>query len=234
VTPQKQTLSLSIGGLSTGGTLSLQRAITDPESISGAVFLFSAALDIGPIREWVLSQDEIVRALSLFDQKLAFWEKIDFPEWMTRQKDASAQVTYGIGDHPFRYSTMFYNGAVQLVALINQIEHRYPKPMKKYADVRHHLFIAHSEVDKTAGIQELRLLQENRLPPYHTKFYPMSDVAHASVVLEDAIQGMGADDVLEPANSHFDDMMHAVEGFIKETFPILSRFLSGWDDDAPV
>jgi pimeloyl-ACP methyl ester carboxylesterase len=208
---------LSIGGLSTGGTLSLHRAITDPESINGAVFLFSAALDIGPVAEWALSQDRIARALSFFDQKLAFWEGISFPGWKSQQEKASDQASYGVGDHPFRYSVMFYNGATQLVALLNQIENRYPKPMKKYADVRHHLFIAHSEVDETASIQELRLLHANRLPAFHGKFYPISDVAHASVVLEEAIRGVEGSKEPELANPHFNDMMQAVEAFVRDT-----------------
>jgi len=39
--------TISIGGLSAGGCLSLNKALRHPEAIAGGIFLFSAALDIG-------------------------------------------------------------------------------------------------------------------------------------------------------------------------------------------
>jgi esterase/lipase len=207
---------LSIGGLSAGGTLSLHRAMTDPESINGAVFLFSAALNIGPLTEWALSQDKIARVLAFIDQQRAFWKEKRFLGWKMQQENASAQPTYGIGDNPFRYSVIFFNFMTQLVILINQIESRYPTPAQKYADVQHDLFIAHSRADKTARIQELEHLYEHRLPSTHARFYRLNDVPHASVVLEEAIRSSAGNKVLEQANPQFDDMMHAVEAFVQE------------------
>ena len=91
---------VSIGGLSTGGTLSFAKGKNDTR-VNGAIYLFSAALDlaggktglIGEVKEWLLR---------------------------TCLADLLDKNTPLIGKNPYRYAGMDMDGAQELARLIKE------------------------------------------------------------------------------------------------------------------
>ena len=183
---------ISIGGLSTGGTLSFYMAATNPK-IDGVLYLFSAALDlagkgfnfVGDIMEWLL--------------------RTRLPDLIDSNKDL-------IGENPYRYDHMDMDGAQELARLIKEtdtiiegFDAKNPFPQK--------VFAAHSECDTTASISGIEDL-EKVLIPEQFKFYRIDkeyDVPHASLVLKDPITFNGK--TLEKENPRFNDMMGAIAAF---------------------
>lgn len=185
---------VSIGGLSTGGTLSFYMASTKPR-INGDLYLFSAALDLegGPLGLIGEVAERILRTFLV--------------DLLDKNKPL-------IGRNPYRYEHIDLDGARELARLIKQtddlldgFDQKDPFPKR--------VFAAHSESDTTASIRGIRTLQEktpdDRFTPH---IIPEAvKVAHASLVLqqpifaEDAADGEAA---LELANPQFNDMMAAV------------------------
>jgi pimeloyl-ACP methyl ester carboxylesterase len=188
---------VSIGGLSTGGALSFYMACTKPQ-INGALYLFSAALDlaggplglVGEFKEWLLGTPLV--------------------EAFERDKPL-------IGKNPYRYAHMDMDGAKELARLIKETD-----DLLKGFDARTpfstRVFAAHSECDRTAAIQGVQRLQKKTAPGLFTAFYipKTAYVAHAELVLDAPIGAVGAgqdDPPLEKANPQFDAMMAALSGF---------------------
>ena len=183
---------ISIGGLSTGGTLSFYMAATNPK-INGTLYLFSAALDlaggrfkfVGEIKKRLLRTP----IAQLFDSKKPL-----------------------VGDNPYRYDRMDMDGAQELARLmketdtiIDEYDRKAPFPNK--------VFAAHSECDTTASISGIEDLQKVSIPERFalyriTKEY---DVSHASLVLKDPIVSNG--ETLEDKNPRFQHMMDAIAAF---------------------
>lgn len=193
--------TVSIGGLSLGGTLAVFKAIMDPESINGALFLFSAALDLvgtrGDISERLMRIDPLVNAVA------------------RRQDRKSPDL---IGANPFRYARMDFDGARELAHLIGLVEDHY-KGKKRYEGIDRPTFIAHSESDPTASLQEMEKFARNHVDPDHLiTFYRIAEslsVRHASVVLKDDI--LDPEDgktILEPANVDYENMVISMRQFI--------------------
>lgn len=199
---------VSVGGLSTGGALGCHMAATEPE-VTGALYLFSAALDLagrartGDIKEYLL--------------------RTPIADWL----DGNGSL---IGDNPYRYARIDKDGARELSRLIKEIDalikgyglqNRFPEPT----------FAAHSESDTTADIKGIEALQAVSDPEKFSLFRIPSwlNVAHASVVLRapveaSAKQAKAAPDrvaVLEKANPVFDEMMQAIADF---EFAMASRY----------
>jgi pimeloyl-ACP methyl ester carboxylesterase len=192
---------VSIGGLSTGGTLSFYMAATHLK-INGTLYLFSAALDlaggfVGEIKERLL-RTFMADILDGFDSKKPL-----------------------IGANPYRYARMDMDGAQELSELIEETDSiisgynpktPFPKPV----------FAAHSESDITADIAGIETL-EKISDPNRFKFFRIlkSDgVSHASLVLKDsifAVDASGPDDCLEKKNPKFQDMMEAIALFEKRS-----------------
>ena len=183
---------LSIGGLSTGGTLSFYMAATNPK-INGTLYLFSAALDlagkrfqfIGDIAERLLRTPLAV----LFDSKKPL-----------------------IGDNPYRYDRMDMDGAQELARLIKETDtiidgydEKDPFPQK--------VFAAHSECDTTANISGIEDLKKVSVPERYEFFRIKEEhgVSHASLVLKDPILKDGKK--LEDENPQFQNMMDAIAAF---------------------
>lgn len=212
---------VSIGGLSTGGALSTFKALQDPNDINGGVFLFSAALDIGDFEKFLLSSDLAVKVKTIIDEKRRLGlVKGTIKELINAQ--SKYDQDFWIGDNPYRYSTMSYDGARQLKSLIEQIQNRYPKGVNKYKNLRQPVFAAHSEADKTAKLEEIDLLINNHNGNNaKKKFYRIKkceNVDHASVVLATDIRA-GNDvnkKVLEYRNPLFEDMMLQIEEFVNK------------------
>lgn len=201
-TAKSKAAKVSIGGLSTGGTLSFYMACVNP-SINGELYLFSAALDlaggplgiIGEIKERLL-RTFLADALDTSDEKKPL-----------------------IGRNPYRYSRMDMDGAQELARLIKETDELLEEfdgnnPFPKY------VFAAHSQSDTTADINGIRILRK-KTPKERFLFYEIPEaleVSHASLVLKDSVRAANAAEneaPLEKANPKFAEMMEAVTAFQK-------------------
>ncbi len=191
---------VSIGGLSTGGALSVWKASINPDDITGGLFLFSAALDLGP--GWGDAAERLLRFNPLVNLVDAVQDRV--------------QVGL-IGNNPYRYARMDTNGAARLSELIKEIEDRY-RNKPKYSDINQPVFIAHSESDKAADIAELDVLFKNHPRKDKIQFFriPKKDnVSHASMILVDnLLSSTGA--ILERKNPLFGEMMRQAVEFSKK------------------
>jgi esterase/lipase len=191
-TAEARAREVSIGGLSTGGTLSFYMAATDPR-IDGSLYLFSAALDLAGGRTGLIGELK-ERLLRTFLADLL-------------DKDEPL-----IGKNPYRYSRMDMDGAQELSRLIKETDNlldgfsaKRPFPKR--------VFAAHSESDTTANITGIEELEERSAPGqfvFH-RIFESARVPHASVVLKDPIRVDGS--TLEDANPEFDEMMQAIADF---------------------
>jgi alpha-beta hydrolase superfamily lysophospholipase len=194
-TAEKKAEQISIGGLSTGGTLSFYVAVTNPR-INGTTYLFSAALDlagghyglIGELKEKMLRNTFLVDIL-----------------------DVNKPL---IGKNPFRYESVDLDGARELSKLIDETD-ALVKRFNIQQPFAKKVFAAHSESDTTANITGIEDLQKVSVPNLFTFFrIPQSvGVSHASLVLQDPIFGIDAastDKPLEKANPYFPEMIEAI------------------------
>lgn len=184
--------TVSIGGLSTGGALSVHRAFSTPYSISGGVFLFSAALDLlgktghleGEVNEFILRLLGQGSVLAELEESKSM-----------------------IGANPYRYARMDIHGAIPLATLIGLI-----KEETRNVALQQPVFVAHSEADATANIEGVKALKST------AKEYFLIDkeakIPHASVVLKDDIKTENGV-LLEPKNPRFQDMMEAAHIFVQ-------------------
>lgn len=191
---------VSIGGLSTGGGLSVWKASVNPDDITGGLFLFSAALDIGG------QFGDVAERLLRFSPLVSVVDAVQ------------DRVQQGlIGDNPYRYARMDTNGAAKLSELIKEIEDRYRNKLK-YSDINQPVFIAHSEADKAADIAELDVFFKNHPRKDNIQFFRIpkkENVSHASVVLADnLLSSTGA--ILERKNPVFGEMMRQAVEFAKK------------------
>ena len=199
----KKVANISIGGLSTGGTLSLYTAATHP-SVNGSLYLFSAALDLaggvwGQIIEKVLRSPvaDLVDAV----------EKMNFMDKEGRNKSL-------IGVNPYRYNQMDKGGAKQLSLLIKEIDTMIEEGSLE-AVLNRPAFAAHSESDTTTsieGIEKLSTLYKDELFTFF-RILEEKEVSHASLVLKYPVYSneLGEQpEILEKPNPLFDEMMKAV------------------------
>ncbi|MGK7895681.1 MAG: alpha/beta hydrolase [Xenococcus sp. (in: cyanobacteria)] len=189
---------ISIGGLSTGGALSVKKMLDSPTDINGGTFLFSAALDIagviGNLLERLLRTRIILPILAFTEDK---WGK---------------QL---IGDNPYRYARMDKDGARELSKLIYAIDQQLKEIKKDRIDKP--LFVAHSEYDSAADIEGVEeLIAKNN--PDKTQFFRIGkdfQVSHASMVLESDVRAENGSP-LEQKNPFFEEMMNLVNEFQKK------------------
>jgi esterase/lipase len=182
---------VSIGGLSTGGTLSVEMALIDEQSIDGGVFLFSAALGLashaGNLAEILLRTP----LANIFDHI-----------------DRSSLINNSPSGNPFRYSKMDIGGARELSKLIKKLDLLTDRDI-----LNQPLFAAHSEADTTAAIDEIEELVD-RSYKRHKKAEMFRigknfGVPHASVVLKDPVLSLN-NSPLEPSNPFFESMMESL------------------------
>jgi len=188
---------VSIGGLSTGGTLSFYMAVNNPK-ITGTLYLFSAALDlaggvggiIGELKERLL-RTFLADVLDNFEN--------DEPL---------------VGTNPYRYTRVDKDGAKELSKLIKETDTIIAgfSPKEPFSK---RVFAAHSESDSTADIAGIEALQKVSDPTLFTFFRipKQAGVGHASLVLKYPIYPIGASDFEEPlekANPQFKDMIEAI------------------------
>lgn len=185
---------VSIGGLSTGGTLGVEIALTDEQSIDGGVFLFSAALGLatsaGNLAEIFLRTP----LANIFDHI-----------------DRSSLINSSPSGNPFRYSKMDIGGARELSKLIKKLD------LLTDRDVLNQpLFAAHSEADTTAAIDEIEELV-NRSYDRHQRAEMFRigknfAIPHASIGLKNPVLSSNKSP-LEPENPFFDQLMESLYEF---------------------
>lgn len=186
---------VSIGGLSTGGTLSFYTALTNPD-ITGTLYLFSAALDLaGGFR------GEVKEVAARFPG-LA-----NIVEFFVKDKPL-------IGPNPYRYKHIDKDGARELAKLMKETDALTSEFNEKNL-FSQRVFAAHSESDATADITGIEDLQKVSVPDRFTFFRipKEEEVSHASLVLKDPIYATGASSgakKLEEANPQFQAMMEAI------------------------
>jgi pimeloyl-ACP methyl ester carboxylesterase len=185
---------VSIGGLSTGGTLSFYMAVNS-KKITGDLYLFSAALDLA---------DGILGDLK---ERILHTFLVDI---LDNDKPL-------IGANPYRYARMDLDGARELSKLIKETD-ALMKGFSQKEPFLKRVFSAHSESDSTANIAGIEDLQKVSNPNKFTFFRILKEkgVSHASLVLKDPIyatQKSIGDEPLEKANPQFDEMMKAIADF---------------------
>jgi pimeloyl-ACP methyl ester carboxylesterase len=185
---------VSIGGLSTGGVLSFYTAVHNPK-VTGALYLFSAALDLAGGPGCILGEvkERLLRLPML----------VDF-------LDKNEPL---IGDNPYRYVRMDVDGARELSELIQETD-KLINGFRKTPFAKC-VFAAHSESDTTAsitGIEALRAVSDRSQFTFY-RIDRASGVSHASLVLKDPVYAAGVcapAEPLEKANPLFQTMMEAV------------------------
>lgn len=193
---------VSIGGLSTGGTLSFYMACTNPQ-VNGELYLFSTALDLNVGPKGILGNlTEIMLRTNIITGIL---------DWKDEDKPL-------IGKNPYRYDRIDIDGAQELSMLIKETDNLF----KKYNDknpFEKRVFAAHSKCDATADIKQIYELQKiTPLDRFYLYELPEEDnVSHASLVLKDPIYAKNSAEnelPLEEANPKFDEMMEAICLFV--------------------
>jgi esterase/lipase len=212
---------VSLGGFSTGGALSLNKILREPEKIQGGLFLFSAAVDLG-------LQDELGHFPGLEELCQAFFivtEK-EFP---------------GEGPNPYKYPNFPKATGVELCQVIRSNEALLKDWEKQARKITNPVFAAHSVNDETlkkAGTLGLIELLENHVEnglafliaqtvPHGDQLDPDDGkrpdrVRHEEVVLadkiplKDASQPAKSKKIKQPlANPKFDLMMQTALQFLK-------------------
>lgn len=208
---------LSVGGLSTGGSLAVLLAFRDqdgqdlcsgeqrsvPRLIDGGILLFSAALRL---------KKQIILSGRTREQLLRTPIGTIADIWSERSGSSEKGNDQLIGDHPYRYARMDYGAAGELSRIIEILDRK--RRTRRWGELRgltQPLFVAHSEADTTADIRAMaNLVKASRLhDPNQVTFFRIGkdfQVPHASIVLAERAYGHSGSP-MEPANPFFDEMM---------------------------
>jgi esterase/lipase len=188
--------TVSIGGFSTGGTLSVDLAVSQPDLITGGVFLFSGALSLAGITEELGNVAEALLRTPL----AAFLDSLD-KTILTNDSPTG---------NPYRYSKMDIGAAAELSKLISDLDR-----LTKNQAVSQPMFATHSEADTTAAIDVVEKLVARSPQAEMFKIGKYFNVPHASVVLKHPVLSRN-NSPLEPANPFFDLMLTALHEFTKK------------------
>ncbi|MEL7067712.1 MAG: alpha/beta hydrolase [Cyanobacteria bacterium J06581_3] len=213
---------ISMGGLSTGGALCVHKAIRSPGSVTGGLFLYSAALDIGTA-EQLLLQTEAGRIIARLSDQTIWLEKTvkdQLTMILDDQKAGEGDEHYGIGENPYKYSVLFYEGASQLAEVIQNINQYYATgkagaSIVKFSDLKLPLFIVHSTTDQSAKFRGVKRLIDNH-PGSNAILLALRGIPHASVVLNASIVANADHEEYAPANPHYLTMSAATRAFIRQ------------------
>lgn len=182
-----------LGGFSTGGALSLNKILRQPDSTQGGLFLFSSALDLG-----------------LADEAARF----GFIQSIVRMIDGTIN---GIGRDPYKYPVLPKFAGFELSQIIRE-----NWKLCKDRVISQPVFAAHSMHDKTVEIKGVLDFLQNHVKR-GIAFIIAQQVSHSSLVLENDIElddVPGAPDIDKPkANPRFQWMMDDAIRFSKESVP---------------
>ena len=157
---------LSIGGLSTGGALAIDKCLRHPSAVAGKVFLFAAALGLPPHARLVLSTPLLPY---LADARMA------------------RKGQTGIGGNPIKYSRGFLSAARQVHLLIKDIRRRAGADLDRFTTHRGRVFVAHSEMDATIPVGSVQCLVDPDDPGQHHIVPRAEGVNHAELVMAEAM-----------------------------------------------
>jgi len=227
---------VSIGGLSTGGTLSYYFAETD-SNVNGDLYLFSAALDLagksllpGNVIEIALRNADTETINKLEDLFATFSNVKSKARRLTSfirkntQPDKSEQKDILIGENPYRYDAIDLEGAKQLALLIGETD-KITDKLTQATPFKKRVFIAHSYADTTANIRGVKELEKHCINPV-TDYFKEDEVKvkiseketravkHAEVVLNKTIPLTPHEDS-EFANPAFDEMLKKITHFAR-------------------
>jgi len=182
---------ISLGGFSTGGALSLNKILRQPDSAQGGLFLFSSALDLGLV-------DEAAR--------------FGFIQSIVRIIDG--KVT-GIGRDPYKYPEVPKSAGFELSQIIRE-----NWQLCENQVISQPVFAAHSMHDTTVEIKGVLDFLQNHVER-GIAFIIAEQVSHSSLVLENKIElddvpGAPAIDAPE-ANPWFRWMMDDAIRFFRES-----------------
>lgn len=203
---------VSIGGFSTGGALSYLMAMKNAK-VTGALYLFSAALDLsdknrlitGNVKELALKSKRFInlteRAKSLMTRASGIFGKAD--------NDAPDLI----GLNPYKYKFVDLDGAHQLVRLIEETD-AITASFNSSRRIAKPVFISHSEVDETVDVKAVKEL-EKLCTQVDSHYLPAKlNVGHAEVVLRDDITPTDPGKE-QNRNPQFDDMTNRIATFAR-------------------
>lgn len=196
---------ISMGGLSTGGTLSTHYVINYPDDIQGALFLFSAALDFGDFAEILVRKDNIL---------------VEIIKGVRDEEKAQERGEF-VGNKPHAYRWVPSESVQRLSELILEIEKKYSTKNERYNDIHQPVFAVHSECDEAANIGEVELLINNHPEKEQkTKFFPIKEsffVTHFRLVLEENIYSLDTpSEPIESKNPFFPEMIEEMKQFVNQ------------------
>ena len=188
----------ALGGLSTGGALSLYMACTET-AVNRDIYLFSAALGLkdgwlgigGSVKEFLL-QTTLAGLIGNIKVEL-------------------------IGPNPYRYGYVSLNGAKQLAHLIGEINEKI-RSFPSGDCFAKRIFSVSTEYDDVVSLRAINDLGKITRQGDFVQYVIAKEkrVEHAAIVLKDPVYAndRGADDhPLEDANVDFSAMMAAVKKF---------------------
>ncbi len=161
---------LSIGGLSTGGALAIDKCLRDRSAVTGKVLLFAAALGLSLFQRLVLSNPLLPRLGDAWSQRGG---------------------NTGNGGNPIKYSRRFFTAARQVHLLIQDIRRRADTPIDgdllSMLGLSGRVFVAHSEADRTIYVDAVKALVDTGDPGQHHLVPEALSVVHAELVLARAM-----------------------------------------------
>ena len=179
---------ISLGGFSTGGALSYNKILRNSEMVTGGLFLFASAIDIGMVTAF--GQSRILQSIA-------------------KTVDGDIQ---GVGKNPYKYPKLPKFAGIELAQIIEENE-----SMRGGKCITQPVFAAHSINDKTAKLSAVLNLLEN-YAELGSLFIVSQNVEHASLTLskditlnEEIKKGKPA-----PGNPQFEDMMSACIFFFRK------------------
>ena len=182
---------ISLGGFSTGGALSYNLLLRETSRITGGLFLFSGALNIGNFIQFLSELSIIGTFIKIKDGKIE-----------------------GIGPDPYKYGTFPQYGGVELSEIDNENE-----DLEKGRKIPHPIFAAHSVHDDTAKLKGITNLLKKHAE-LGMAYLIGQDVKHAEVPLKTDVPvdlTLARKDYVPPlANPQFRPMMDNALEFYKK------------------
>ncbi len=179
---------ISLGGFSAGGALCYNKILRDPVMITGGLFLFAAAIDVGLIGE--LGQIKFISSIA---------------------KIADGEIE-GHGMDPYKYPKLPLFSALELGQIINQNEE-----LSKRKRIHTPVFAAHAIDDKTAKLSAVRKLVRKHAH-HGILYVLSNDMAHAELPLQKDVELDTNYEEGKPAhaNPDFGLMMNSCISFYKK------------------
>jgi esterase/lipase len=180
---------ISVGGFSTGGALSYNKILRNPNLIQGGLFLFSGAIDVKMVKEA---------------------SRFSFLQSITKMTDG---VIHGIGRDPYKYPNFPNFGALELGQVIRENQ-----SLSKNKKISQPVFAAHSVHDESARVDGIVQLMEENVEK-GLAYLISENVAHSELPLDAPIplntRQKEGPETAPKANPRFDDMMEVCLRFFR-------------------